>query len=162
MRTRGQVTWLGEASLSLDDKGRVVVPRRLQSGLDHDGEGRPTAVLTRGFEGCLFVFAEGAFEEVLARMRTGVFDGPAERKMQRLFFANAHRSALDGAGRLLIPEKLRRLVGIEKEVVLVGLVERLEIWPRATWEAFEEHNAGDYDQLSEVMCDADPQVGSQP
>jgi len=156
------VVWLGESSLSLDDKGRVVIPRRLQAGLERDGEGRTTAVITRGFEGCLFVFAEPSFDAVLARMRTGVFDGPAERKMQRLFFANAHRCALDSAGRLLIPEKLRRLVGIEKEVVLVGLVDRLELWPKATWDVFEERNAGDFDQLSEVLGGDDPRVGPQP
>ena len=154
--------WLGESNLSLDGKGRVVIPRRLQAGLDRDAEGRCGAVVTRGFEGCLFVFSESVFETVLARMRIGVFDGPTERKMQRLFFANAHRSTLDNAGRLLIPEKLRHLVGIGKEVVLVGLVDRLEIWPKAAWEAFEASNAGDYDQLSDVLCGDDELVEPQP
>lgn len=154
--------WLGESTLSLDDKGRVVIPRRLQAGLDLDDEGRPTAVVTRGFEGCLFVFSQSAFEGVLGRMRTRVFDGAAERKMQRLFFANAHRTTLDGAGRLLIPEKLRDLAKIQKEVVLVGLVDRLEIWPKAAWEAFETENARDFDQLSDVLCGDDGNVGPQP
>lgn len=154
--------WLGESNLSLDDKGRVVIPRRLQAGLDADAEGRFGAVLTRGFEGCLFVFAESVFERVLARMRTGVFDGPEARKMQRLFFANAHRCTLDSAGRLLIPEKLRRLAGIEKDVVVTGVVDRLEIWPKTAWEAFEERNASDYDQLSDVLCGDDEPVEPQP
>ena len=154
--------WLGESNLSLDEKGRVVIPRRLQAGLDHDPEGRTTAIVTRGFEGCLFVFSESAFEGVLARMRTRVFDGPTERKMQRLFFANSHRTVLDGAGRLLIPEKLRELCGMQKEVVLVGLVDRLEIWPKAAWEAFESEHSRDFDQLSEVLCGDDGDVGPQP
>jgi MraZ protein len=161
-RLRGSVIWLGESNLSLDDKGRVVIPRRLQAGLDHDPDGRSVAVVTRGFEGCLFVFAESAFAQLLGRMRTRAFDGAAERKMQRLFFANAHRSTLDGAGRLLIPEKLRKLVGMEKEVVVVGLIDRLEIWPRSAWEAFEARNAGDFDQLSEVLCGDDDPVEPQP
>ena len=72
--------WLGESNLSLDDKGRVVIPRRLQAGLDQDAEGRCGAVVTRGFEGCLFVFSESDFETVLARMRTGAFSGANERR----------------------------------------------------------------------------------
>jgi MraZ protein len=95
-------------------------------------------------------------------MRTGVFDGPEARKMQRLFFANAQRCTLDSAGRLLIPEKLRRLAGIEKDVVVTGLVDRLEIWPKAAWEAFEQRNANDYDQLSDVLCGDDEPVEPQP
>jgi MraZ protein len=155
--------WLGESSHSLDDKNRVVIPRRLQAGLDRDAEGRTGAIVTRGFEGCLFVFAESAFERLLARMTTQAFSGPRERKMQRLFFANAQRTTLDGAGRLLIPEKLKGLVGIEKEVVLVGLIDRLELWPKAAWEAFETEHAKDFDQLDSVLCGDDgPDVVPQP
>ena len=147
----GAVNWLGETQLSLDDKNRVVIPRRLQAGLERDDEGRVTAIVTRGFEGCLFVFAVSAFERVLARMRTQAFDGAEERRMQRLFFANAHRSTLDSAGRLLLPEKLRALVGITKEVVVVGLVDRLEIWPRQAWEDFENANTQDFDKLDRIL-----------
>ena len=154
--------WLGESSHTLDDKNRVVIPRRLQTGLDCDADGRPTAVLTRGFEGCLFVFSEKRFEGLLERMTTQAFSCTRERKMQRLFFANAHRSTLDGAGRLLIPEKLKALVGLEKDVVLVGLVDRLELWPKAAWEAFESENAADFDQLDSVLCGDDEDVAPQP
>jgi len=154
--------WLGESLLNLDDKNRVVIPRKHQVGLDCDADGRPTAVLTRGFEGCLFVFSEATFARLLERMTTQAFSSPAERKMQRLFFANAHRVTLDGAGRLLIPEKLKGIVGLEKEVVLVGLVDRLELWPKAAWEAFESEHASDFDQLDSVLCGDDGDVTPQP
>lgn len=154
--------WLGESSHTLDDKNRVVIPRRLQSGLECDPDGRPTAVLTRGFEGCLFVFSEARFAQLLERMTTQAFSSTLERKMQRLFFANAHRTTLDGAGRLLIPEKLKTLVGLEKDVVLVGLVDRLELWPKAAWEAFEAENSADFDQLDSVLCGDDGDVAPQP
>lgn len=149
--------WLGESTLALDGKNRVVIPRRMQAGLgrDRDAEGRTTAILTRGFEGCLFVFAESTFERLIERMRTQAFDGPKERKMQRLFFSSSQHCVLDGAGRLLIPEKLKALVGIEKDVVLVGLIDRLEIWPKDAWEAFERESAEDFDQLGEVLFGGD-------
>lgn len=155
--------WLGESCHGLDDKNRVVIPRRLQAGLDRDADGRTGAIVTRGFEGCLFVFSESTFERLLTRMKTQAFSGPRERKMQRLFFANAQRTTLDSAGRLLIPEKLKQLVGMEKEVVLVGLIDRLELWPKSAWDAFESANAADFDQLDSVLCgDDDPDVVPQP
>ncbi len=143
--------WLGESVHHLDEKNRLAVPRRLQAGLERDEEGRTCAVLTRGFEGCLFLFADSTYARLIARMKTHAFDGTRERKMQRLFFASSLRCTLDGAGRLLIPEKLKAVVGIEKEVVLVGLVDRLEIWPKRAWEAFERESAGDFDQLDRAL-----------
>ena len=147
------ITWLGSSDLTLDGKNRVVIPRRFQAGLDRDRDpdGRTTAIITRGFEGCLFVFAERTFEQLLERMKTQAFEGPSERKMQRLFFSGSHHCALDSAGRLLIPDKLRKLVGIAKDVVLVGVIDRLEIWPRERWEAFESESAEDFDELDQVL-----------
>ena len=146
------VRWLGESHHTLDDKNRVFVPRKLQGGLDRDGEGHLTAILTRGFEGCLFLFSESGFDTVLSRLTTQAFDGAELRKLQRLFFANTQRTTLDGSGRLLIPEKLKTLVGIDREVVLVGLVDRIELWPKPAWERFERENAGKFDALAEVLC----------
>ena len=157
--------WLGESLHSLDAKNRVVIPRRLQAGLsrDRDADGRTTAILTRGFEGCLFVFAEDTFGRLIERMKTQAFEGPRERKMQRLFFSSSQHCVLDGTGRLLIPEKLKTLVGIEKEVVLVGLIDRLEIWPRAAWQAFERDSEGDFDQLDGVLFGGgDGEVEAEP
>ena len=145
--------WLGEYTHSLDDKNRITIPRRLLAGLGRDSEGDPCAILTRGFEGCLFLFSEAGFADVLARLKTRAFDGEEERRMQRLFFANSHRLVLDGAGRLLVPEKLKRLVGIEREVVLIGAIDRVELWPKATWESFESRHSKDFDRLGAVLRD---------
>jgi len=148
--------WLGEYTHSLDDKNRITIPRRLLLGLERDPEGNSCAILTRGFEGCLFLFSEQGFDEVLKRLKTRAFDGAEERKMQRLFFANSHRLVLDTAGRLLVPEKLKRLVGIEREVVLIGAIDRVELWPKATWNAFESRHSKDFDDLGRVLSGEDP------
>ena len=71
--------------------------------------------------------------------------------MQRLFFSNAHRTLLDGPGRLLLPENLRAQAGIEREVVLLGLVDRVELWAKSAWGAFESESAGDFDSLDRVL-----------
>ena len=143
--------FLGESIHTLDAKSRLVVPKRFLAEFPEDQEGRRNAMLTRGFEGCLFLFPEQGFERALERMQLQAFGGAELRTMQRLFFANVHRSPVDGSGRLLLPEKLRRLAGIEKEVVMVGLADRAEIWDRAEWERFESENDGQFDQLDVVL-----------
>jgi MraZ protein len=82
--------------------------------------------------------------------------------MQRLFFSNAQKTTLDASGRLLVPEKLKKLVGLEREAVLVGVVDRVELWPKTTWEAFENENSGDFDQLDQVLCGAGEEPPPQP
>jgi MraZ protein len=71
--------------------------------------------------------------------------------MQRMFFANVHPTPLDGSGRILLPEKLRTLAGIQREVVMVGVADRAEIWDRARWEKFESDNDARFDELDVVL-----------
>ncbi len=144
--------FVGESLHSLDNKHRVFVPKRFQEVLERDAEGSLNVVLTRGFERCLFLFSVGGFEGVLRRLRTQAFGGVQLRKMQRLFFANTHRCQLDGSGRLVLPEKLRSFAGIDKEVAMVGVAERAEIWDRAAWERFEADSVDDFDDLDVALC----------
>ncbi len=141
----------GESIHTLDPKNRVFVPKRFQDVLGRDGQGQRLAILTRGFERCIFLFSEPGFARVLERLQTQPFGGERLRKMQRLFFANVHPSSLDSSGRVLLPEKLRRHAGIEREVVMVGCADRGEIWDRGHWERFESENDGDFDQLDVVL-----------
>ena len=165
----------GESTHTLDKKHRVFVPKRFQDVLERDANGNLAVVLTRGFDGCLFLFSEEGFAAVRERLELMPFGGAQQRKMQRLFFSNTHRCQLDASGRLVLPEKLRltsfsmpadsrsssgRLVlpeklrlsaGIENEVAMIGVSDRAEIWDRATWEKFEEDNADDFDDLDVVL-----------
>lgn len=141
----------GESTHSLDDKGRAFVPKRFQEVLRREGEEAVRVVLTRGFEGCVFLFTEDGFEEVMGRLLTQAFGGEKLRKMQRLFFANTHRCQLEKSGRLLIPEKLKKFAKLDSDVVMVGVADRAEIWDRKAWEAFESENEEDFDQLDVVL-----------
>ena len=143
--------FFGESNHTLDAKHRVFIPKRFQGGLGRDEQGHLSIIVTRGFERCLFLFSEDGFEEVKRRLKTQSFAGAQLRKMQRLFFANTHQCQLDASGRLVLPEKLRTLAGIEREVVMVGVADRAEIWDRVEWERFESENAGDFDELDVVL-----------
>ena len=144
--------FISQSIHTLDAKNRVFIPKRFQTGLKRDEDtGHRIAMVTRGFERCLFLFSEPEFGAVLGRMRTLAFEGTEERKMQRLFFGSTHRAPLDASGRLLLPEPLRKIAGIDKEVVLVGGGDRIEIWAKEVWEAYEEENSADYDNLDRVL-----------
>jgi MraZ protein len=141
----------GDSIHTLDPKNRVFVPKRFQDLLERDAEGERIAVLTRGFEGCLFLFSKQGYAQVLKRLTTQPFGGVELRTMQRLFFSNVHETPLDGSGRVLLPEKLRKYAGIDKEVVMVGVADRAEIWDRARWEKFEHENDDHFDGLDVVL-----------
>ena len=147
----GRKIFFGESTHILDSKHRVFVPKRFQQVLERDGEGHLGVILTRGFEKSLFLFSEEGFEAVQARLMTQPFGGAELRKMQRLFFSNMHRSQLDGSGRLVLPEKLRKFAGIAGEVAMVGVADRAEIWNLSDWEAFERDHSDDFDNLDVVL-----------
>lgn len=143
--------FLGESVHTLDAKSRIVVPKRFLAEFPEDQDGKRGAMLTRGFEGCLFLFPEQGFERALERMQLQAFGGAELRTMQRLFFSNAHQTWIDGAGRMVVPEKLRALAGLERDVVLVGCADRAEIWSREAWEKFNAEHDEEFDRLDSVM-----------
>jgi MraZ protein len=141
----------GDSIHTLDPKNRVFVPKRFQEQLERDENGQQIAVLTRGFEGCLFLFSKAGYQRVLERLQTQPFGGQRLRTMQRLFFSNVHPTPLDSSGRVLLPEKLRNYGGVEREVVMVGVADRAEIWAKERWEAFEQENDDHFDDLDVVL-----------
>lgn len=152
--------WLGESTHSLDDKGRLSVPRRLLAGQAYGDGGRLALIVTQGFEGALFVFTEPAFQQAISRLDTQAFAGPEKRTMQRLFFSKAQRVELDEKNRLLIPGDLKELAGIERDVVLVGLVDRAEIWPKDKWTAFQASHAAEFERLDRVLMGDGSEAGA--
>jgi MraZ protein len=152
--------WLGESTHALDDKGRLSVPRRLLSGQGADAGGRIAFVVTAGFEGALFLFTEAAFASAVSRLDTQAFAGEAKRRMQRLFFSKAQRVELDEKNRLLLPAELKEFAGLEREVTLVGLIDRAEIWSKAKWDAYQEAHAGEFGELDRVLSGSD--AGGEP
>lgn len=137
---------------SLDPKNRVFVPKRFQEELGRDAEGNMVAYLTPGFEGCVFLFSKEGFARVLARLDTETFRGPEARMMQRLFFGDVKPTVVDASGRLLLPDKLRQHAGIDREVAMVGVAERAEIWAKERWDAIQAQAPSMFDRLDRVLC----------
>ena len=139
--------FLGEHSHSLDEKGRVVMPSKFRAGLD-DG-----CVVTKGQERCLYVFPidqwDAEAERVLKLPRT---DRRA-RSYSRSFFASASNQSLDKTGRCQIPESLRIYAGLAKDVTVVGVADRVEIWDTRTWETVAAEADDYYADIEEVLSE---------
>jgi MraZ protein len=144
--------FFGESSHSLDDKGRVFVPKRFLEELSRGPDGALVAYLTRGQDACLYLFSETGFQRAVAELSTSVFSGEDARGVMRAFFANTARVDLDASGRVLIPEKLRVGAGLEKDVVVVGVGDRAEIWSRKVWTPYEAANLAKLDHIDRVLA----------
>ena len=147
----GSSMFSAESHHNLDSKHRVFMPKRFQEHLNMNPGGHRTLILTCGFEKCLFIFKEDEFDRVRERMALKVASGLMPRKLQRMFFANTHTCQLDSSGRLVLPEKLRRHARLTKEVVMVGVDNKAEIWDKAEWADFETENGEAFAALGEIF-----------
>jgi MraZ protein len=119
--------FLGEFQHSLDTKGRVILPAKYRDQLA-DG-----AFVTKGRGGCLSVYTPEEFDEVAAQAREQSKRGARELNAARTFFAGASEIRPDKQGRVALPQNLREYAALEREVVVVGMFSRIEIWDRARW-----------------------------
>ena len=152
----GVAVFYGESPHTLDAKNRVFVPKRFQDELSRTPEGALVAFVSWGQDACLYLFSESGFQRALEELKTRVFSATDLRAAQRVFFANTARVELDGSGRLLIPEKLRQRAGLEKDVVMVGVQDRAEIWAKTAWERYESSHLDKLDRIDTVLDDASP------
>ena len=128
------IGFLGEYEVTLDAKGRFLVPAGLKKQLP-DGDSN-AFVINRGFEKCLTMYPEKSWEPIFSNIsKLNDFD-PKVREFRRWFLNGAIKMELDSAGRLLIPKNLMDHAGLERDVVLVSAVNKIEIWDKAKYQQF--------------------------
>jgi len=129
---------LGTHAYQLDPKGRLSLPARFREAF---GDG---AWLTIGQDGCLFVFPRAEWDRRADEVAASPLSDADGRAYARLFFGASDEARIDGQGRLTIPGRLRDAAGIARDVVVLGVRERMEIWDRGTYERYEAAFAGAY------------------
>ena len=137
--------FLGEYRNKMDAKGRIAVPAKFR------GELGDSVIINRYYnDGCLAIFREDAWIEKY----TPVISRPDNRKdarmMNRIITSTAQNTQFDGQGRILVPQKLRAYAGLNKNLVIVGMIDHLEIWSEDEWEA--QNLTADY--IMDVMDEA--------
>lgn len=135
--------FIGDYPHTLDDKGRLIMPSKFRNELGTN------FVVTRGMEKCLFVFTEEKWIEFTKDLDSKGLNQKDVRAVKRFFCSNAMSSDLDKQGRFLINKKLREHAEIGKEVMIIGVSDRIEIWAKEKWDDYSEAEYSDEDKIAE-------------
>lgn len=122
--------FLGTHTPKLDDKGRFFLPAKFREELNGG------LVITRQPERCLGIFTPVAYQAAADRMMAASSGLAKVRSQQRMFASGAESSAPDGQGRISVPEHLRRYAGLQREVVVIGALDHIEVWDAEAWATY--------------------------
>jgi MraZ protein len=131
--------FLGEFEHTIDGKGRLTIPAKFRDELASG------VVVTRGLDGCLWAYSRSEWERLAEKISQLPTTNPNARNFARFMFSSAFDSIPDRQGRVLIPQNLRDYAGIENETVVIGVMNRVEIWTPDKWNTV----------LTEVEADPD-------
>ena len=135
--------FMGEYNHIIDAKGRLIIPAKFRELLGEE------FVLTKGLDGCLFIYPMDEWNAFEEKLRALPLTNKNARTFSRFFVAGATSCELDKQGRILVPATLREFAGLEKDVVLTGNINRIEIWSKEKWN--ENSNYDDMDAIAESM-----------
>lgn len=138
---------MGEYLHTLDKKGRVIVPARFRDEL---GE---RFIITRGLDRCLFLYPRREWASLENRLKELPLAKADARKFMRFFFSGASEVEIDKQGRILIPPQLREHADVQKEVVIIGISNRAEIWSKENWVEYSNESDLSFEQVAEKMID---------
>lgn len=139
--------FLGEYQHSLDAKGRLIVPSKFREGL---GE---TFVATKGLDNCLFLYHIEEWEIIEQKIRNLPLTRGDVRAFARFFFSGACECEMDKQGRILLPLNLREYAEIERDVVIIGVGSRAEVWSKENWGKYAERAGDAYEEIAENLVD---------
>jgi MraZ protein len=139
--------FVGTFQHTIDDKGRLTMPAKWRDELDSG------LVLTFGLDDCLFVFTESRFKAIAEKITAQGFESPSGRDWSRYILGNAETIEIDKQGRILISPKLRSQFGLNGEVVVVGLFDRIEIWEPKKHQTMSERITAEPSAIAERWRD---------
>jgi MraZ protein len=137
--------FLGTHTPRLDDKGRLTLPAKYREEL------RGGMMITKGQDRCLYVFPRPVFEELARKVAEAPFTNESVRAYQRYLFAGTDEQNPDSQGRIPITAELRRYAGLSKDCVVIGAVNRLEIWDATAWQSYQDAHEDSYAQGREEV-----------
>lgn len=137
--------FMGEYNHTVDAKGRLIIPSKFRESLGDE------FVVTKGLDGCLFVYDNNEWQAFEEKLKALPISNKEARKFVRFFLAGAASVEVDKQGRILLPGNLREFAGMDKEVVLIGVASRIEIWSKDRYEDCSSDE--DMEQIAEHMAD---------
>jgi MraZ protein len=139
--------FIGEHKHTIDSKKRMAIPAKFRDALN----GR--AVVTRGIDNCLTIYSTEEWKKLTNKLDDLPISQTKARSFARMLLSGASDVMLDKLGRILIPDYLKEYAKLEKEVVILGISNKIEIWNRAVWEEYKKENESNVSQLAEELKD---------
>lgn len=139
--------FLGEYQHSLDIKARVIIPAKFREELGSK------FVATKGLDNCIFVYPLDEWQVIEKKLRSLPFTRADVRSFARFFFSGASELEIDKQGRILLPQNLREYANIDKDLVIIGVGARLEIWSSETWASYNQNAEASYGAFAESLVD---------
>ena len=137
--------FMGENNHTIDAKGRLIIPSKFREALGDE------FVVTKGMDGCLFVFDDSEWQTFAEKLRSLPMIDKEVRQFTRFFLAGAAGVEVDKQGRILLPSVLREFADITKDAVLIGVGSRIEIWSKDRWEGTVTYQ--DMEEISKHMAE---------
>lgn len=138
---------MGEFQHNIDDKGRMIIPAKFRELLG------TSFVVTRGLDKCLFVYPLPEWEVLEHKLKALPLMKSDARAFTRFFFSGATECEWDKQGRVNLPSTLRDYAKLEKECVVLGVSNRVEIWSRDTWEQYFQQSEDTFNEIAEKLVD---------
>jgi MraZ protein len=141
----------GEYLHSIDRKGRLILPAKFrETAKAHFIE---KFFVTRGLDICLFMFSEEEWRTQESKFKAIPFTKQQARTFNRLYFSGAVEVVFDSQGRILLPQYLKDFAQIKREVVIVGVSNRIEIWAKDKWQDFYGNSRQSFEEIAEKLMD---------
>ena len=140
---------IGEYRHNIDDKGRITIPSKFREEIGM------TFVVTRGLDGCLFVYSMDNWNKIVSKLQTLPFTKKDARTFMRFFLSGATVCEFDKQGRINLTNSLILYAGIQKECTIIGVNDRLEIWASEKLDAIMEENELNFSAIAENLFEGD-------
>lgn len=137
--------FMGQFQHALDPKGRLIIPARFRELLGD------TFILTKGLDRCLFVYPKDEWAVLEHKLKSLPFTQKDARAFIRFFFSGAVEIEMDKQGRILVPPQLREYAGIDRDIIIIGVSNRAEIWSLEEWETYSRQASASYEEIAEKL-----------
>ena len=139
----------GEHEHTIDKKGRIIIPSKFRESLkEYDIE---KLYITRGLDKCLFLFTENEWKTQESKFKSMPFTKSEARRFNRLYFSGAIQIDFDRQGRILVPKYLKDFAGIKRDIIIIGVSNRIEIWSKEVWHGYYDSSKESFEEIAEKM-----------
>jgi MraZ protein len=143
----------GEYEHTIDKKGRIIIPSKFRDFLkEYDIK---KIFVTRGLDKCLFLFTEDEWKTQETKFKSSPFTKSESRKFNRLYFSGAAQVECDTQGRILLPKYLKDFAEIRKDIIFIGVSNRMEVWSKEVWQEYYKTSKGSYEEIAERLMSAE-------